>query len=179
MNYRESMKERAKAARAAEKATKAAMEMKDILWNAIGNYADSQKLDLSNPLVKCTIPIPNLIENWFAHGHVLSFLPHKHVETSGKVRNLSNLEYEIDCALRDVKNGFARKVVFTWSRVTPDENGKVTAENVLMAYYKGNNPTLKIHFVSTLYKAARCGVSDDTENDTPEMREVVPFSFES
>lgn len=178
MEYRKAKKEQAKAIRAQEKATKEAMEIKDVLWQALQNYETSQKLDLSNPLVTCAVPIPNIIENWFAKGHALSFIPYKYVETNGKLRNLSNLEYEIDSALRDVKNGFARKVIFTWTRVTPDENGKVTAENVVTAYYKGENPTLKIHFMPTIYRSARCGVSDDTADDTAETKEVIPFSFE-
>lgn len=178
MDYRKAKKEQAKAIRAQEKATKETMEIKDILWQALQNYETSQKLDLSNPLVTCAVPVPNIIENWYAKGHTLSFIPYKYVETNGKLRNLSNLEYEIDSALRDVKNGFARKVIFTWAHVQPDENGKVTSENVVMAYYKGANPTLKIHFMPTIYRSARCGVSDDTADDTAEMKDVIPFSFE-
>ena len=177
MNYREAMKEKAKAVRAQEKATKAAMQIKDVLWQALANYETSQKMELANPLVNCTVPVPNIIENWFAKGHVLAFIPYKYVETKGKLRNLSNLEYELDSALRDVKNGFARKVVFTWTNVEADENGKVTAENVVTAYYKNANPTLKIHFMPTIYRSARCGVSDDTADDTAELKGGIPFSF--
>ena len=42
MNYREAMKEKAKAIRAQEKATKAAMQIKDVLWQALANYETSR-----------------------------------------------------------------------------------------------------------------------------------------
>jgi len=177
MEFRKLKKEMAKAARAQEKITKETMEMKDVLWKAIETYENSQNLNTSDARISCIIPVPNLIENWFAHGHSVSFIPNKYRETNGKLRNLSNLEWEIDSAVRDVKNGYARKVVFTWTNVEADENGKINSENVVMAYYKGKNPTLKIHFVFEAYRGTRYGISDET-NDTPEMKDIIPFSFE-
>ena len=177
MEFRKMKKEIAKTTRAAEKLTKETMEMKNVLWKAIETYEHSQNLNTSDARVSCTVAIPNLIKNWFAHGHTVSLIPNKYRETNGKLRNLSNLEWEIDSAVRDVKNGYARKVVFTWTNVEADENGKVNSENVVIAYYKGKNPTLKIHFVFESYHGTRYGLSDET-NDIPEMKNVSSFSFE-
>ena len=171
-----SKKEKAIAERQSAKESAKVYEISDSLSNAIETFEKNHNIDTSDAKVICTIPVPNLLKNWFSHGHAIAFIPNKFRESNGKKRNLSNLENEIDSACREIKSAYNRKVVFTWN-VKTEESEKITSEDVVRAYFNGENPTLKIHFLYTEYKGKRYGFSDG-EDKEPETVEInKDFSF--
>ena len=175
-SYMKAKKEKAIAIRQTAKETAKIYEISDSISNAIESYEKHHNIDTSNANIVCEIAIPNLIKTWFSHGHVISFIPNKFRKTNGKTRLLSNLENEIDTACREIKSAYNRKLVFSWN-IKGENEEKITREDVVRAYFKGENPVLTLSFLYTEYKGKRFGYKDGETKEIKTIEIDENFTF--